>query len=88
MEYKASGRKKSVELSEKLKAVIQSEIDNARELKNINNVQLAELMEMTKQQLWNTVNRNNLSVANIETIANALDCDVEIKFVPKDKKGE
>ena len=32
--------------------------------------------------------RNNFTVAEIQKIADALDCDLEIKFVPRSEKTE
>ncbi|MEG2688818.1 MAG: helix-turn-helix transcriptional regulator [Clostridia bacterium] len=88
MEYKATGRKVSTELSEECKQAVRKEILSLFDSYGLSQVQVAEKIGMSKNQLWNIMHKKSFDMANIETIANALDCSVEIKFVPKTQKGE
>lgn len=53
---------------------------------NISDAELARRLGTTPQNLNNKMKRNNFKVSELEEIANALDCELEITF--KDKISE
>ena len=46
---------------------------------------LAQKFGCTKENLYNKLNRNDMKISTIERIAEALDCDLEIKFIPRNQ---
>lgn len=53
---------------------------------NISDAELARRLGTTPQNLNNKMKRNNFKVSELEEIANALDCELEITF--KDRISE
>ena len=51
--------------------------------KKLNYVQLAELMGTTRQKVWKIFAKENATLIDIESIANALDCNIEINFISR-----
>ena len=51
---------------------------------NISEAELARRMEMSPQNLHNKMKRDNFTEADLNAIANALDCDLNITFTMKD----
>lgn len=50
---------------------------------NISDAELARRLGTTPQNLNNKMRRNNFKVSELEEIANALDCELEITFKEK-----
>lgn len=48
--------------------------------------QLAELSGQTPQNLQNKISRNNMKFEDIERLAAAMGCDVQLKFIDKNTK--
>lgn len=47
--------------------------------------QLADSCNWTASNLYNKMKRDNFSEKELQIIAAALNCDLEIKFIPKNK---
>lgn len=56
--------------------------------KNSSVTELALKIEQSRQNITNKLSRNNLSETDMREMANALNCDVEIKFIDRDTKEE
>ena len=50
--------------------------------------ELAEKCGYTKQNLSLKLTKNDMRVSDLEKIANALDCDLSISFIPKDNVNQ
>lgn len=50
----------------------------------ISEAELARRMEQSPQNLHNKLSRDTLKLSELEKIADALGCDIEIKFVSRD----
>lgn len=51
---------------------------------NISEAELARRMEMSPQNLHNKMKRDNFTEADLNAIANALDCDLNITFTMRE----
>lgn len=56
------------------------------ELKNTNYATVAKKIGTTKQNIYNKFEKNKFYANDLENIADALDCDLEIHFVDKKTK--
>lgn len=54
------------------------------ERRGLNNTQLAELTNMTRQNLSNKISRGDLRESDIKKLADALECTYEVNFVFND----
>lgn len=52
--------------------------------KEISKGQMASLCSWSPSNLYNKMKRDNFSEEELHTMANALDCDLKIVFVPKE----
>lgn len=59
---------------------------NLCELKNTNYSTVAKKIGTTKQNIYNKFEKKKFYVDDLEKIAKALDCDLEIHFVDKNTK--
>lgn len=73
------------EASEELKAQVLSEIARAKTLTKTKDYEIAQALGKTKQGYSAMVINNLTKLGSIEAIANALDYEIEIKFVKKEK---
>ncbi|MCR5357179.1 MAG: helix-turn-helix transcriptional regulator [Lachnospiraceae bacterium] len=62
---------------------IAAEIQKIMIDKNIKKGELADRCGWTASNLYNKMKRDNFSVRELETIAEALGCELEINFTPK-----
>lgn len=51
--------------------------------KNVNTVELAKRLGCGTANLYNKYKRNNFSINEVEQIADALNCDMSIKFIDR-----
>lgn len=73
-------------ISEELMAVVQSEIRIATERKGLEDKDVAALMGVTKAYYSHIKGSRTQVMKFLEYIANILDCDVDIRFIPKSRK--
>lgn len=71
------------DISDDLKAQVLSEIARAKTLTKTKDYEIAQALGKTKQGYSAMVSNNLSRLGSIEAIANALDFDVEIKFVKR-----
>lgn len=65
---------------------IAAEIQKLMIDKNLKKGELADRCGWTASNLYNKMKRDNFSVRELETIAEALGCELDIKFIEKDEK--
>lgn len=53
---------------------------------NISESELARRMNVSPQNLHNKMKRDNFTEQDLRTIAEALDCDLKIEFIPRNKQ--
>ena len=53
---------------------------------NISESELARRLDISPQNLHNKMKRDNFTEADLLAIANALDCDLKIEFIPREEK--
>lgn len=86
-EYRGSGNKKKYYASEQLIRKVVAEIDRATTMSGLKDMQVAEMLGLTKQAYSRIKNqKGSLSMGNVEAIAEALDYDVEVKFVKRSEQ--
>lgn len=56
--------------------------------RNINQTALAEKLQTSQGNIGNQLRRNNFTLSQLQTIANALDCDVVLKLRMRDTGEE
>ena len=55
--------------------------------KHMTQIELGTRLGTDKRSINSLLNRNNISLNKMIEISNALDCDLVISLVPKDKQG-
>lgn len=50
---------------------------------NLNNTELAQKLNTTRQNIGRILSSDDFKISTLESIANALNCDLQIEFIPK-----
>ncbi|MEG0614281.1 MAG: helix-turn-helix transcriptional regulator [Oscillospiraceae bacterium] len=74
-------------VSDNLRKTISNEIDCKIKQSGLQKKEFAEKIGMSNSALWNIMHNKSIDIGAIELIANALECDVELKLIPKNQEG-
>ncbi|MEG1662573.1 MAG: hypothetical protein RR338_01160 [Clostridia bacterium] len=75
-------------ISENLLMQLEWQIKKATKNSGLQNKEIAQRLGVSASLYTQMLTPKSWNIANLESIANALGCAVEIKFVPKTQKGE